>query len=665
MTISSPSIYLGIDTGGTFTDGVLFDPQSRDVIKSKKVLTTHHDLKICISQVLEDLIPDNPGVISFVSLSTTLATNAIAEGKRKPVALLLLGYDPELVHQFKFHEQFGTEYYFFIQGRHDLNGIEQVPLDQAEVKRIAAIIQGKVDAFAVSSYSGPANSSHEKRAAEIITELTALPVVQAHHLSSELDSIRRATTASINASLLSNLHEFLDAVHQMLADHGIECPIMVVRGDGSLVKADFARHRPVEMIYSGPAASAIGGQYLAGIDTALVIDMGGTTTDIALVDQGNIPHQENAAVVGFYRTCVKTIKARSFGLGGDSLIAFDHGQNLTIGPDRVVPISHLCSQYPDIKQELLDWLYHRNEVRYSDELEYWILRREPKQRIDDKTVRGIIGLLQKGPQRLWDLNKRIKPVPTLLIRELVDQEIIDRAGLTPTDLLHITGEFSLWDDEVVKIVTDLVARNWGESASAFIQRVRKTMTLKITAEILQFLSDKLLSEPGYGKDSQLLDRWLFEENLNRRNAFLGSSIFLKIPIVGIGAPSRAFLPPVAEALDTSIIFPDHYEVANAVGTVVGNVSIRLEGEVFPCVEGSAITGYYARTTNIQQKFERYEEALAFARETLTRQVALDAKVAGAETALVECDEKKIWDGMVHLSAWAIGEPGWNGKTGPS
>ena len=115
MPKTSSSYYLGIDTGGTFTDGVLFDPQIGQVVKTTKELTTHHDLKICIARVLEHLTDEDPGKISLVSLSTTLATNAIAEGKRKPVALLLLGYDPDLVHKFNFHQQFGTNNYFFIQ----------------------------------------------------------------------------------------------------------------------------------------------------------------------------------------------------------------------------------------------------------------------------------------------------------------------------------------------------------------------------------------------------------------------------------------------------------------------------------------------------------------------------------------------------------------------
>jgi N-methylhydantoinase A/oxoprolinase/acetone carboxylase beta subunit len=131
MTKILPPLYLGIDTGGTFTDGVLYDPQNGVVIHSTKVLTSHQDLKICVSQVLENLLIYPSINITLVSLSTTLATNAIAEGKRKPVALLLLGYDPDLVHKFQFQHQFGTNHYFFIQGKYDLTGAELVPLDEA------------------------------------------------------------------------------------------------------------------------------------------------------------------------------------------------------------------------------------------------------------------------------------------------------------------------------------------------------------------------------------------------------------------------------------------------------------------------------------------------------------------------------------------------------
>lgn len=662
--LADSGLFLGIDTGGTFTDGVLLDPATRKVIKKSKVLTTHSNLTICISEILENLVADNPARINLVSLSTTLATNAIAEGKCKPVALLLLGYDPELVHKFNFHHQFGTPHYFFIQGKYGLDGIEQIPLDETQIIKIVKEIKEEVNAFAISSYAGSRNAAHEERAGEIIASMTDTPIVEAHHLSSELDSIRRATTASINASLLSNTQEFLSAVQGMLEKKAIRCPVMIVRGDGSIVKAEYARKRPVEIIHSGPATSAIGGQFLAGIDTALVIDIGGTTTDIALVENGKIQIDTSAATVGSFRTCVKTIKVRSFGLGGDSLIRFDRSQNVTVGPERVLPFSHLCTEYPEFKLEIIEWLKKKKEILYYDRLECWVLLREPAHPFKDLRMQKAIQLLKQGPWLLPKLLKEVGAVSPVQVNveELVNHEVIMRAGLTPTDLLHVTGEFSPWDADTARLIIQTIAKNWRIGSEAFIQRIRDIMTHRIAAEVIQFLSGKTLSDSTlFNTRSNDLDRWLFEESLKPVDRNLGCQIMLKHPIVGIGAPAKAFLPAVALAFGAQIIFPDYYEVANAVGTVVGNIMIHKEGEVSPVVEGTVVTGYFARASNMQRKFETFEEALTFVRKQLVDLVAAEALNAGAREPQIEVVDNVVLPGLiVKLSAWAIDKPDLSG-----
>ena len=597
-------IYLGIDTGGTYTDGVLLKPDTGEVLKSVKVLTTHHDLRLCIADVLDQLAPEDPADIAQVSLSTTLATNAIAEGKWKPVALLLLGYDTELVHNFNFHHQFGTPHYFFIPGRYDITGTEQEPLDEEALTRAVRAAENQVEAFAIVSY-GPRNMRHEVRAAEVVASLTSLPVVQGHHLSSELNSIWRATTASLNASLLTHVQEFLHAVQVMLAERKILCPVMMVKGDGSLVRADVAGHRPVEIIHSGPATSAIGGQFLAGVEAALVVDIGGTTTDLALVSRGTVQLQDTAAV-GPYQLAFKTSHVRSFGLGGDSLIRFDHRRDLTIGPERVMPLSHLGQLYPDVKQTLLaEW--ERKDILYSDDLEYCLLRREPRYTIDDPRVREVIRLLREGPKRQRWLQKKVGMSMPAIWRELFDREIIERAGFTPTDVLHVTGEYAPWGTEIATLLATAAAKLWGESLTAFVARVRLAMTRAVVTEIIQFLSGKSLSASAFSSKANTLDRWLYEESLSPSDAFLGSRLFLKVPLVGIGAPAQAFLPAVAEALGTTLIVPAHYAVANAVGTVVGNVMVSQAGEVFPLVEGATIAGYHARAADLERRFAGFEQ----------------------------------------------------------
>ena len=659
MKSSRTPLYLGIDTGGTYTDGVLLDPASREVVRSVKVMTSHNDLRVCIAAVLQAMLPDEDQPIALVSLSTTLATNAIAEDRRRPTALLLLGYDPDLVHTFGFERQFGTPHYYFLQGKHDLDGRELCPPDPDQIRQVVEDTHEQVEAYAVASYAGPMNASHELFAAALIRELSTAPVVEAHHLSGQLDSIRRATTASLNASLLPATEAFMSAVEAMLAERGLTCPVMMVKGDGSIVHLDYARSRPVEIIHSGPATSAIGGQYLARTERALVIDMGGTTTDLALVESGQVRVQPNAATVAGYRTCVRTIQAHSFGLGGDSRIEFDRWGSVTIGPERVLPLSYLPVRFPQLKAGMLTWLKARAEIRYADELEFWILRRQPARPPADEQSRRILTLLQAAPQPFEVLRKQTGPIAPTLVERMIGQEWIERAGLTPTDLLHVSGEYQPWDVEIARLAVEAVARGLEQSTDGFVQQTRQLMTDRMTAEIIQFLSGQNLSDRRLVRRGDALDRWLLDESLHPQDIFLGSSIHLKTPLVGIGAPAGAFLPPVARALHTELILPPHYEVANAVGTVVGNVVVQAESQVFPELDGASIVGYFSRVDNHQTSFHDFESARSHARQTVINSVSDRVRQAGAGSFEVECHETEIWDGTVRFEAMAIGRPGEN------
>ena len=652
------TLYLGIDTGGTFTDGVLLDPVSRSVVRKAKVLTTHQDLRICIRGILDELKIEDSAAIHLVSLSTTLATNAIVEGKGRPAALVLLGYDPELVQKFGLHDSFATDTYFYVDGRVDMEGREQVPLDEEGVGRLAEDMRGKVEAFAVSAYAGQMNSSQEERAAEILSGLTGMPVVQGNHLSSRIGSIQRATTASLNAALLGDAYEFIGAVRAMLAARQIHCPLIVVRGDGSLAAAEFVAGRPVEIIHSGPATSAIGGRFLAGVENALVVDMGGTTTDLALIEKGRTILNDGEATVGSYRTSVRTIRARSFGLGGDSLIRFDPRGGMSIGPERVIPLSYLGATYPQVKADLLAWLDQGNFVQRSNRVEYWLLRREPKQPMRNPRAQRVIELLREGPRRMQELLKKVGTMsPALVDAELlIRQEIIERACLTPTDLLHASAEFTPWDTETALRVVTAAGEARGETPEGFIAAARSWMTRKISAEIVQFLSGCPVAEDSLNIKHRDLGIWLFDQNLHPANKFLGSEIRLQVPMVGIGAPAASFLPAVAEALHAQLIVPEHYEVANAVGTVVADVVVRHEAEVTPFLAGTSIAGYAVRGYGGHKEFENREDALVFAREMLSRRALEEARQAGAKAPELDLVEEDQSDGIVRLAVTAFGRP---------
>ncbi|MGD9317153.1 MAG: hydantoinase/oxoprolinase N-terminal domain-containing protein, partial [Anaerolineae bacterium] len=195
-TNSHSSLVLGIDTGGTFTDGVLLEYESRRVLASEKSLTTKRDFSIGIERVIDGIQIDDPSAIRMVSISTTLATNAIAEGKGKRVALLLIGYDPDLLATFKMEGRLVTPNYFFFDGGHDLYGREKKALELPAILTRVNEIKNQVDAIAVSSYFSPLNPGHENRAYQAISSICDLPVVLGHQLSTKLGSVERATTAA-------------------------------------------------------------------------------------------------------------------------------------------------------------------------------------------------------------------------------------------------------------------------------------------------------------------------------------------------------------------------------------------------------------------------------------------------------------------------------------
>jgi N-methylhydantoinase A/oxoprolinase/acetone carboxylase beta subunit len=649
---------LGIDTGGTYTDGVLLNESTRQVIATAKTLTTKHDLTECILRVLDELLPDDPSLIRLVSISTTLATNAIAEGKGRPVALFLLGYDPDLVKRFQFESHFVTSRYHYFRGGHNLHGEEQAPLAVDAIREKAIELKGEVDAFAVSGYFSPFNASHEERAFQAIIKATGLPVVLGHQLSRKLNSIQRATTASLNASLLSILQEFIQAMRHSLDERKVKAPLMVVRGDGALMSSQIGEGRPVETVHSGPAASAIGGRFLANLEPALVIDIGGTTTDLAVVDRGGVNISEEGTTVGPYRTAVRAARVRSIGLGGDSFIGFDLEDRLTVGPTRVTPISYLAHTDSRIAQEL-SRLPHREHKRLvPDHIEYWFLQREPRRPIRNDRTREVIEMLGQGPMALPDILERMGLYHPLQFggQSLISQEIIGRAALTPTDLLHLNGKYDPWDKNSAEIATWLLSRIGNMEVDELIEQVMRIISERIAADVVSFITTKSLEHAPEYVSHDNLGLWLFEENLYQKHPYLGSQIALKIPIIGIGAPAKIFLSRVAEILHTKLIVPDHFQVANAVGAVAGSVMVNEEAWIFPRMRGLYVAGYYVQSGEERKRFSRLEHALEYAKK-ITGEKAL-ARLQESGTLKPHLEFEQLPDGVesYRIRARAVGNP---------
>lgn len=551
---------LGVDCGGTYTDAVVYDLEKGRVLASGKSPTTHHDLSRCIDSVLEGLPLDLLRQSRLVCLSTTLATNAIVEGRGGRACLILLGYEAASK-----VAPFGARL-IRLAGGHDVRGEEVEPLDEAGLREAVRANNAWADAFAVSGYFSVRNPDHETRARSIIAAETGKPIVCGHELSMQLDAFRRATTAAINARLIPLITGLISAVKSILERRSISCPLMVVRGDGTLMGSDMALERPVETILSGPAASVVGALTLSGRREGVVIDIGGTTTDIAWVKDGLPPINSEGAVVGGLATRVEAIDIRTVGLGGDSWIKHTRDGGLEVGPRRVLPIAMLDdAAYARAELERAKNAGSRRSV--TDMLTFWVKAGDGASAAPDMDEGDVAARLDKGPLSHLEIRDGERdPETSLRLFNMEHKGCARRSSLTPTDIFNASGESQVGDAALSRTAVEVASHLIGVPPEELIEGVRASVRITIARQVLIFLLglDRV--------DKTLLERWIRGE----RQRGVSLELRLDAAILAAGAPAAHFLPPVAAWLSNECVIPPCMEVANAVGAVAGVVSHREE-----------------------------------------------------------------------------------------
>ena len=307
---------IGIDTGGTYTDAVIVDMRGRKVVASAKALTTRGDLSIGVTEAFGQILSQvgdgfNRDEISLVSLSTTLATNALVEGRGSSIAAFLIGFKDAMVDRTGIAGAIPSARILRVAGGHTHDGEEREPLDEASIRSALESTDVSADAYAVAGHFAVRNPGHEQRARQLIREITGCPVTASCDLSDDLDGPRRALTAALNARIVSLIVALVSAVRSSMERQGISAPLMIVKGDGSIAAAEAVTERPIETILSGPAASVIGAKFLSGFSDFIISDIGGTTTDVAIVKDGWPSLCEKGSVVGGYRTLVQAIERQA------------------------------------------------------------------------------------------------------------------------------------------------------------------------------------------------------------------------------------------------------------------------------------------------------------------------------------------------------------------
>jgi N-methylhydantoinase A/oxoprolinase/acetone carboxylase beta subunit len=707
------TIALGIDTGGTYTDAALVDQDTGQVLRSAKALTTRRDLSIGIGAAVDSVFAQEDGGlpqfgpegVDLVALSTTLATNAIVEGQGSPVSLILIGYDPELIRQYGFETELVTDDVVHIGGGHDIHGDEAAPLDEAALRDAVLDRRDRVEAFAVSSYFGVRNPTHELRARALIEELTripsqeggatiGLPVTCGHELTTRLNSVRRATTVALNARLVPLLRELIGTLRRALAGRGVTAPLMVVKGDGSLVRAEWAMQRPIETILSGPAASAVGAWHLAQPSAAFaagqalanpasdvwVVDVGGTTTDIASLREGRPRLNPEGAQIGRWRTMVEAVDVHTVGLGGDSHVRIDADRRLAIGPRRVVPLSLLAQTYPSIEHELRTQVVAPPRAEVAGE--FLVARRQTSQWLDEEE-QAILDRVAHGPVSLAALVREARYGALILRRvaRLVAERLVLRAGFTPTDALHALGRLELWDTEAARLGAQIVAAQARQPVEGFCLDVVAGVSQQAAkALVTKALNDEAVLPgqlPRWDQEptaSLLLERALDGDRAGNPSADLDLdfSLTLRRPLVAIGAPVEAYMPRVAERLHTQLLIPPHAEVANAVGAVAGGVVQRQRVLITPLERDTGASGWGGSGVRVHlpggpRDFGDPEQAVAYASQVMRgwmEDLARQAGAAQVEVQMVREDRdvmvKAGWGDRLYLGTdltfTAVGRP---------
>jgi N-methylhydantoinase A/oxoprolinase/acetone carboxylase beta subunit len=651
---------LGIDTGGTYTDAVLVNHDTGEVLAGAKALTTRRDLAVGIRAAMEAVFAGNPWTptdVALVGLSTTLATNTLAEGQRGAVPLFLIGYDRDLMRQYGFDRALPTADVVYLRGGHDEQGNEVAPLDEEALTAAILARRETAEAFAVSGYFAVRNPAHEMRARDLIEALTGRPVTCGHELTSRLNAIRRATTVALNAHLIAPLTELIGSVQRTLAEWGMAAPLMVVKGDGSLVRAEWAMHRPVETILSGPAASVVGAWHLGGRRDGWVVDVGGTTTDIGALREGWPILNNEGAAVGGWRTMVEAVDVHTAGLGGDSHVRLDAGGRLLIGPRRAVPLCLLASEHPSVTAELgrqaaAPQAVHRVQAkRHSlDATEFVTLGRSADGRLP-QADQELLADLAHGPRPLHQISeqKRIGPLLRRRLEELETWGLVRRAAFTPSDALHVLGRFTRWDGEAARWAAMLLADQAGLAVEAFCEQVVAGVAQRVATELVSKVCEDAGVPPDW--EGQPAAGFLLRQALDGRgDAGLQCALSLPWPVVAIGAPVAAYLPQVAARLHTELVIPPHAEVANAVGAVVGGIIQRRQALISPLGDESHVRLHLPDGIC---DFEQVEAAVRHAEAVMVPQVEALAVQAGAEhvvTRVIRHDRvaADAWGGELYL-----------------
>ena len=643
-------IRLGIDTGGTYTDAVVIDTDSLEVLAKAKALTTKENLARGIIAAMDGIPHEILALADHVALSTTLATNACVEGKGGRAKLIIVGTTEEILRRVDAERVFGIPYEDVITTEFvgSFDGSEvSVPDWEALYESNPSFFEN-AESFGIASLYALNNGAIvEHSCADFLKERFGKLVVEATTVAVEPNVIGRGATALLNARLVPVIEDFLDAIDDALDERGLSVPVSVVRSDGTLMSAELARTRPVETILSGPAASVTGAQVLSNAPESLIVDIGGTTSDMSVVHEGR-PNRTDGIVIGGWKTQVAGVAIDTIALGGDTVVRYTKNSRLELGTRKATPLCIAASRWPSIKQAL-KWYYQSAPVDFYSRYEFLYLMRNPRDlsRFREPDQR-LIEILREGPLLLYSDRAAITG---LKLQQLEDEGVVMRCGFTPTDAMHLRGDFDVFDVEASRLGAQCILKSYrGKQASEDENEIRKLVDevydlaeFRLFEQALGVFSQDMFWPKGTTElDSQMheLAKIAWQRRHDNESHAFGVRFSGDAHFIGIGAPTHVFLEEAASALHVPCVIPEHAEVANAIGAAASRVVVETTVRVNPIRESSGVVSYYQVCGNEETlSFEEVERALEAARELARKQSFAEARRRGAEGEL-DCTIKE-------------------------
>jgi N-methylhydantoinase A/oxoprolinase/acetone carboxylase beta subunit len=663
LSDTKQAILIGIDTGGTYTDAAVIDQARHQILASAKSLTTKGDLSIGVGAAMREalaLCSDkiDLSLVKMVSVSTTLATNAVVEGHGSAVGVILIGFDDGMVEKTGIAKAFPGIPIVRLRGGHDHNGEEREALDVSVLQSVLVDVAKHVSAFAVASTFAVRNPAHENKVREIIAAMTDKPTTLSSEISSALDAPRRALTAVLNARLISRITQLVGAVRHAMTELQIDCPLMIVKGDGSLANADAVAAKPIETVLSGPAASVIGAKWLSGLEDFVMSDMGGTTTDIGILEHGRPRVAEQGAEVGGWRTMVRAIDVKTIGLGGDSEVHLGVNGEISVGPQRAVPISLLGQRYPEVIAMLEAQLADNEGGSLNGKFVLLPFGAKGNAEIAGLSAREaeFFALIGERPQTYRKL--AYSSGAQRAVVALRKKGLIQFGAFTPSDAAHVLDMQANWSKDAAVLAGKLLSRfrdmkmPTDERLGEFCKLIWHRTVSDTAQVILQASFDKPIA------DTPLLNAVC--DGISQKG-LVKVSLSPQVPIVAVGGPVQVYYPEVGRRLGADIVFTPHCDVANAVGAAAGLVAHRVEVSI----EGDGNGVFRVMGGGISEVVASGGAAIALASKAAEAAALLLAKANGAYSPKIETSINRHYlpnasddDGLLSavVSAEAVGRP---------